>query len=218
MVCGQLLRADAAAGGRAAKARRYTDTSVVRIVYLARHGETDWNAAGRWQGQSDVPLNARGREQARALGETLLHRGVTAIVSSDLSRARETATIVGAVLGLELAYEDPGLRERTFGLFEGLTREECERLHPEAWQAWVGLQKPPPGGEAREALAERVTAAIGRASALASEPGHVVLVIAHGGAMRAAVGTALGTTPGPVSNGALWKLEWDGGIVAAEPC
>ena len=65
-----------------------------RILYLARHGETDWNAAGRWQGQSDVPLNDLGRDQARRLGEALRDKGVTAIVSSDLSRARETATMV----------------------------------------------------------------------------------------------------------------------------
>jgi broad specificity phosphatase PhoE len=188
-----------------------------RIVYLARHGETDWNAAARWQGQSDIPINARGREQARALGEALCDKGVTAIVSSDLSRAQETATIAGAILGVELSYVDPGLRERTFGIFEGLTRDECARLHPEAWQAWVGRQKPPPGGEERDVLAARVTAAIGRASVLAEAQGTAVLVVTHGGAMRAAVGVALGTTPGPVENGALWRIEWEGGIVAAAP-
>jgi broad specificity phosphatase PhoE len=188
-----------------------------QIVYLARHGETDWNAAGRWQGQSDIPLNDRGRDQARLLGEALSHKGVTALVSSDLSRARETATIAGGVIGLTLAYEDPGLRERSFGVFEGLTREDCERLHPEAWQAWLGTQKPPPGGEARAALAARVTAAIGRASELAVAPGTAVLVVTHGGSMRAAVGVATGTTPGPVVNGALWRIEWDGTIASAEP-
>jgi broad specificity phosphatase PhoE len=188
-----------------------------RIVYLARHGETDWNAAGRWQGQSDIPLNDRGREQARGLGEALRDKGVVAIVASDLSRARETATLAGAVLGLPLAYVDPGLRERTFGVFEGLTREQCETLHPEAWLAWVGQQKPPPGGEGREALAARVTAAIGRVSELAPAPGSAVLVVAHGGAMRAAVGVATGKTPAPVVNGALWRIAWDGGIASAEP-
>jgi broad specificity phosphatase PhoE len=189
-----------------------------RIVYLARHGETDWNAAGRWQGQSDIPLNARGREQARALGEDLLrlaalrHERVAALVSSDLSRARETATIAGEALGLTLAYVDPALRERMFGVFEGLTREDCERLHPEAWQAWVAKNKPPPGGEAREVLAARVTAGIERASELVPREGTAVLVVSHGGGMRSAVGVATGTTPGPVVNGALWRIEWDGGI------
>jgi probable phosphoglycerate mutase len=190
---------------------------VPRILYLARHGETDWNAAGRWQGQSDIPLNDRGRAQAGTLGEALRDKGVTAIVSSDLSRARETATIAGAVVGLGLAYDDPGLRERTFGVFEGLTREQCEMLHPEAWFAWVERQKPPPGGEAREVLAARVTAAMGRASELAVAPGSAVLVVTHGGAMRAADGVATGATPGPVVNGALWRIAWDGGIASAEP-
>lgn len=188
-----------------------------RILYLARHGETDWNAAGRWQGQSDIPLNARGREQASRLGDALRDKGVTAIVSSNLSRARETATLAGTVLGIALAYVDPGLRERTFGVFEGLTREDCEQLHPEAWQAWLERQKPPPGGEAREALAARVTAAIARASELAGAPGSAVLVLTHGGAMRAAVGVATGATPGPVLNGALWRIEWEGRIASAEP-
>lgn len=188
-----------------------------RILYLARHGETDWNAAGRWQGQSDIPLNDLGRVQALRLGEALRDKGVTAMVSSDLSRARETATLAGTVLGIALAYVDPGLRERTFGVFEGLTREDCEQLHPEAWQAWVERQKPPPGGEAREALAARVTAALGRASELGVAPSSAILVVTHGGAMRAAVGVATGATPGPVVNGALWRVEWDGRIASAEP-
>jgi probable phosphoglycerate mutase len=191
---------------------------VPRIIYLARHGETDWNLAARWQGQSDIPLNDNGRAQARVLGQSLRNRGVKAIVSSDLSRARETATLAGAVLGLELSYVDPALRERTFGVFEGLTREQCEQLHPEAWHAWVQRQQPPPGGESREVLAARVTAGIGLASDLATAPGTAVLVVSHGGAMRAAVGVATGTTPGPVLNGALWRVAWDEGkIVAASP-
>jgi broad specificity phosphatase PhoE len=191
---------------------------VPRLVYLARHGETDWNVAGRWQGQSDIPLNDRGREQALALGESVRGKGVAAIVSSDLTRARETATLAGGVVGVGIAYVDPGLRERTFGIFEGLTRAECEELHPEAWEAWVQRQQPPPGGEGRAALAARVTAAIGLASKLAGAPGTAVLVVSHGGAMRAAVALATGTTPGPVLNGALWRIEWDRErIVAAEP-
>ncbi len=184
-----------------------------RILYLARHGETDWNAAGRWQGQSDIPLNDNGRAQARVLGGVLRPLDISAIVSSDLSRARETARIAGDLLGLTIAYVDAGLRERTFGIFEGLTREECERLHPEAWRAWVEDLTPPLGGESREVLAARMLAAIGR---VAASPGEgPVLVVTHGGALRAAIGVATGNTPAPVANGGIWKLDWDGGIVAA---
>jgi probable phosphoglycerate mutase len=187
----------------------------MRLLYLARHGETDWNVAGRWQGQSDIPLNDNGRAQARVLGEALRPVDISAIVSSDLSRARETARIAGDLLGLGIAYVDAGLRERTFGIFEGLTREECERLHPEAWRAWVEDLTPPLGGESREVLAARVIAAIGRAAEGAGHGGAPVLVVTHGGALRTAVGVATGNTPAPVANGGIWKIDWDGGIVAA---
>src|SRR5580698_2711061 len=100
-----------------------------RLVFLARHGETDWNVAGRWQGHTDVPLNANGRAQALSVAEALRGAGLSGVVSSDLSRARETAKIVGESLGVEVAYLDADLRERTFGVFEGLTRDECEQRH-----------------------------------------------------------------------------------------
>src|SRR5580692_5417769 len=130
---GSTLKSAVACGQLLGRLLCRSDPEVPRTIYLARHGETDWNAAGRWQGQSDVPLNARGRQQALGLGAALraLRDGrVTAIVSSDLSRAQETATIAGGVLGHADAYVDAGLRERTCGVLEGLTRADCELLHP----------------------------------------------------------------------------------------
>ncbi len=187
-----------------------------RLIYLSRHGETDWNAEGRWQGHTDKPLNDRGREQARALAETLRGVGLEVIVASDLQRARETASIVAAVLGLAVDYVDPGLRERTIGVFEGLTREECERLHPEAWAAWIESKHPPPGAEAHESLAERVTLAIGRAAERVGREDAAVLLVTHGGAMRAALGRAGHPLPTMIKNAAVWRLEWQGKIVKAE--
>ncbi|MGH7271747.1 MAG: histidine phosphatase family protein [Polyangiaceae bacterium] len=189
-----------------------------RLIYLARHGETDWNAAGRWQGQSDVPLNDHGREQARALGESLRSAGLCVIASSDLSRARETAQIVCDHLGVPLAYVDADLRERTFGIFEGLTRDECARLHPEAWRAWTEDQTSPDGAETKAHLAARVTAAIGRAARRIDPAGAPLLLVTHGGALRAAIGTAIGAAPPPIANGAVWRLEWAGAITRAERC
>jgi broad specificity phosphatase PhoE len=187
-----------------------------RIVFLTRHGETDWNAAGRWQGHTDVPLNANGRVQALSVAEALRSAGLSGVVSSDLSRARETAQIVGASLGIEVAYLDAGLRERTFGVFEGLTREECERLHPAAWRAWVEEKRPAQGVEPHDAVAVRVEAAIGRAADRVAREGAPALLVTHGGALRAAVHAATGTLPGPIANCAIWRIEWDGRIVRAE--
>jgi len=88
-----------------------------RLLYVARHGETDWNVAGRWQGHTDVPLNDNGRAQARALAEGLRAHRLAGAVASDLRRAHETARIVAAELGIEVAYVDRELRERAFGVF-----------------------------------------------------------------------------------------------------
>ena len=130
-------------------------------LFLVRHGETDWNAAGRWQGQTDIPLNPRGREQAREVAGRLRGEGLGAIASSDLLRARTTAEIVAAELGLVVNHLDPGLRERRFGCFEGLTREEVAVRFPEAWTRYLADPGPaPPGGESRDALLGRLLPAV----------------------------------------------------------
>jgi broad specificity phosphatase PhoE len=187
-----------------------------RLVFLARHGETDWNVAGRWQGHTDVPLNANGRAQALSVAEVLRGAGLSGVVSSDLSRARETALIVGESLGVEVAYLDADLRERTFGVFEGLTRDECEQRHPAAWRAWVEERRPAQGVEPPEAVALRVTAAIDRAADRIARAGAPVLLVTHGGALRAAIHSATGASPGPIANCAVWRMEWDGRILRAE--
>jgi broad specificity phosphatase PhoE len=186
-------------------------------VYLARHGETDWNAQQRWQGHTDVPLNDRGREQARAIAAALRAAGIARIAASDLARAHETARIVAGELGLAVTHVDRDLRERAFGVFEGLTREECEAQQPEAWRAWLEERRTPAGAETQEMLAARVTAAIARVARDAALAGSCALVVTHGGALRAAVAAATGTMPPFVANGGLWKLAWDDGVVSAEP-
>jgi probable phosphoglycerate mutase len=188
-----------------------------RLVYVARHGETDWNAQMRWQGHTDVPLNETGRAQARALAQALRSSGLAAVVTSDLSRAHETARIVAVELGLAVAYVDPALRERAFGVFEGLTREECETLHAEAWGAWLDSKRPPRGGEAHEALTKRVVAAVGRVAACVATDHAPALVVTHGAALRALVTATTGQVPPPVKNGAVWRVRWDGRLAEAEP-
>ncbi len=189
-----------------------------RHLYLARHGETDWNAEGRWQGHTDVPLNENGRAQARALAAVLRSHRLAGVVASDLQRAHETARIVAVELGLEVAYVDHELRERSFGVFEGLTREQCETLHAEAWRIWLEEKRPPEGGEDHGRLTARLVAAIGRVAERVARPDAPALVVTHGGAMRAVVAAATGTMPPPVKNGAVWRVVWEGGaLVHAEP-
>lgn len=188
-----------------------------RLIYLVRHGETDWNAAERWQGHTDIPLNATGRAQAHAVAEALSGVGLSGIVASDLSRAQETASIVAARLGIGVAYLDAALRERTFGCFEGLTRKECEQLHPEAWRAWLAERRAPPGGEAPETLTARVVTGIARAAEHVARSDAPALVVTHGGSMRAVLTVATGEVPGPIKNGAVWRVEWDQGLVGAHP-
>jgi len=188
-----------------------------RLLYVARHGETDWNVQMRWQGHTDVPLNETGRAQARALAHSLRRSNLAGVVASDLSRAHETARIVAVELGLAVAYVDPGLRERAFGVFEGLTREECETLHAEAWAAWLESKRPPQGGEAHEVLTARVVSAVCRVAERVATEEAPALVVTHGAALRALVTQATGEVPPPVKNGAVWRIVWEGRIAAAEP-
>jgi probable phosphoglycerate mutase len=187
-----------------------------RLIYVARHGETDWNVAGRWQGHTDIPLNQRGHAQARALGHALRSVRLAGAVSSDLCRARDTARIAAEVAGVRLHYVDPDLRERTLGCFEGLTREECERLHPVAWKAWLEQQQPPDGGEHTHQLALRVKAAIRRVAERVASEAEAALVVTHGGALRAVLTEVVGHLSAPVANGGVWRLVWEERIVAAE--
>lgn len=186
-----------------------------RVLYLARHGETDWNAAGRWQGHTDVPLNETGRRQARELAPVLRAHGLAGAVSSDLSRARETAEIVAQSLGVPYAYADHELRERAFGVFEGLTREECVSQHPEAWRAWLEERRVPSGGETQEALATRVVAATARVALQVATDDAPALVVTHGGALRALVHAVTGEMPPLVRNGEVWRVTWAGRLVEA---
>jgi probable phosphoglycerate mutase len=188
-----------------------------RIVFVARHGETDWNATQRWQGHTDVPLNDTGRAQARALAERLRGEELAGAVASDLSRASETARIVAQALDVPFVYADADLRERAYGVFEGLDRTACETQQPEAWAAWLEDRKPPPGAESDEALRTRIVAAVSRVAEQVARDDAAALVVTHGGALRALVAATTGTMPPFVKNGAVWRITWVGRITAAQP-
>jgi broad specificity phosphatase PhoE len=185
----------------------------MRRILLARHGETAWNALGKLQGHTDNELNEVGRAQARTLAAGLHDAGLTAVWTSDLVRARQTGELAAEVLGLTAPTVDPELRERRFGVFEGLTRHECAIQYPEAWQAWLAQTGTPPGGEPRAEAAARLGRALGR---IAATEGGPVLVISHGGVMRLWLIELLGTSVPLVANGATYAVEYDGTEVRAQ--
>ena len=158
-------------------------------IYLARHGESDWNAANRFQGHSDRPLTDLGREQAQALGELVAAENVEAIYSSPLKRALETALIVAVRSGLEVV-EDEDLREVDTGSWSGLSRAEVQERFPERFERWTSGGAGWEDGESYEEMAERVLAAVNRIAA--AHPGGRVLIVSHGGPIRAIQGAANG--------------------------
>jgi len=184
----------------------------MRRLLLARHGETSWNALGRLQGHTDIALNEVGRDQARALAEQLRDAAITSVVTSDLARARETGEIIAAALGLAAPSTEPELRERRFGVFEGLTRHECAAQHPEAWQAWLAQTGAPPGGEPRAQAVERLGRTLRR---LAATDGGATLVVSHGGLMRLWLMELLGSSVPLIANGATYVVEHVGATVSA---
>jgi len=155
----------------------------VTDLLFVRHGESTWNATGRWQGQSDPPLSQVGRGQAAAAATALEDRGILLLAASDLQRAAETAGLIGEALGLAPRLL-PELRELDVGRWSGLRHEEIAARFPtELARFRAGDQDVRPGGgESRRELRARATAAL---SALAAEaPGRVVAV-SHLGVLRA---------------------------------
>jgi broad specificity phosphatase PhoE len=154
------------------------------VILLARHGETDHNAAPqRVQGWIDIPLNDRGRAQARELADAVRGEPLAALYSSQLVRARETADIVAAELGLAVVV-DERLAESNRGAWEGRLIAEIEQEEPERWAAWRrgGASFRFPGGESLQEHADRVGAALDdvRRGLLPA------LVVCHGGTIRCA--------------------------------
>lgn len=173
--------------------------SAVHHIAVVRHGETDWNLAGRIQGRTEIPLNDTGRAQAadtaaalaRAAGTLGLWRGLFA---SPLSRASETAEIIGRGLALPAPRIDEELWERDFGAAEGV----CV---PEAHERWPGLEIP--DAETLEALGTRTASAFDRI--LAAAPGSIV--VAHGAMIRAGLGRLTGAPMPRIANGEVWILR-----------
>jgi broad specificity phosphatase PhoE len=154
-------------------------------VYVIRHGETDWNLTGRWQGHADVPLNELGLRQARLLGRRLADDGVRfdAIYSSDLARAYQTAWELGAAVRVPVQLLPP-LREIDLGAWSGLTHDEIQARFPAEVELLRRGQDIPRGGaETMAALRQRVVAAV--EAILRHHEGQTLALVTHGGCVRA---------------------------------
>jgi glucosyl-3-phosphoglycerate phosphatase len=188
--------------------------AVSRLV-LWRHGRTEWNATGRFQGQLDPSLDEVGRNQAMLAAPHLVAAGLlpeeTLVVSSDLSRAAETAATLTALLGVPLRL-DARLREHGMGLWEGLTREEVGERYPDQLADWMaGRPVRGRGGEDPADVAERAVAALAELP-----PARVAVVVTHGGTAGRLVERLLGIGPdhrrllGPLGNCAWSELSLQG--------
>lgn len=168
-----------------------TFASVMLKVLMVRHGQSEWNALGRWQGQADPPLSDLGIRQSEAAGHSL--GSFDAIVASDLDRATTTARIIADVIGVGPVITDEGLRERDVGEWQSLTRAEIESAYP----GLLDNGHRPPGWEADESVLQRALGSLDRIA------GHVisgeVLVVAHGGIIYA-LERHLGADFAPIQN------------------
>jgi broad specificity phosphatase PhoE len=163
---------------------------VTRLI-VWRHGNTDWNAGNRVQGQTDVPLNDLGRQQAVDAAELLVRLRPSVIVASDLQRAADTASALAALTGLPVSY-DKRLRERFFGDWQGLTMPEVKASRPEEHARWQAGDDSVGGGvEPLSELGRRVAEGLQAAAELVP-PGGTGVVATHGAAARQGVVHLLG--------------------------
>ncbi len=185
-------------------------------LILVRHGVTAWNQAGRYQGHTDVPLGEDGRIQALRVAARLADEQIDLCLTSDLSRARDTAAAITAGRGLS-PHETPALRELAFGRWEGIPTTDIAVQYPDDWRAWISdpVTARPPEGETLQELLDRCVAALEAVIELPSrrnEPhdwfsyaaargqssgdaGRSVLLVSHGGPIRVLLAHLLGVPP-----------------------
>jgi broad specificity phosphatase PhoE len=179
-------------------------------LYLARHGRTHWNELGRFQGLTDVPLDDVGRAQALTLADKLRGR-VEAVITSDLSRASETAQIIADALRIPVLAQDRDLRERGYGVFEGLTSEECRQRFPEAWAARARERNhEPPGGEPRAQVLMRMQRGLARAVSVLSPRYQSGLIVSHGSSLRMFLEVLTGASVVSIANMEYRQVRHDG--------
>lgn len=190
------------------------EPSAVTTLLAIRHGETAWNSDGRYQGQTDVPLNATGHAQAAQVARALAEEPLDAVYSSDLARAMQTAQVLASQVGVPLRI-DADLREQHFGFFQGLLASEIDARWPDDHRRWLRREPDfgPPGGESRKTFSDRCVGAVLR---LAREhPGETLAIVCHGGVLdalyRAAHGLPLDVPrKWALDNAGISRLRFDG--------
>jgi len=178
-------------------------------LIIMRHGQTDWNVENRFQGHTDIPLNAVGRAQVARAASILGTQEIDHIISSDLQRAYETAAAVAAVKQLKVV-ADPQLRETHCGSWEGRTGPDIEASDGENLTRWFAGDDIPAGGdgERRSEVVARMMNAITRGLNDCAT-GQTLLVVTHGGAARGAIGALLGLAISDwVAIGGLANASW----------
>ena len=153
-------------------------------LLLLRHGQSEWNALGLWQGEADPPLTTHGEDQARAAGRWLIGHGFTGVVTSPQQRARRTAELIAEVVGLPAPELEPDLRERAVGDWSGLSVPQIEERWPGWLDRWRAGELPsPPNGEVEAHFTERIMRAV---NGLVDRPeDQTLLVVTHGGVIHA---------------------------------
>lgn len=186
------------------------------IVYVIRHGETDWNLQGRFQGHADSRLTEKGMSQANRLGQHLADRSITAIYSSDLGRAMTTAEIIGRAIGCHTQAVDD-LRERRLGRLEGLTRDEAIARFPADLASYESGSPDEciPGGESFRSLFDRTESFL--VSIAHKHRGESVAIVTHGGNLNATFRMVVGLPMDQARrfsllNGSLAHLQVQDGI------
>lgn len=183
------------------------------MLYLIRHGQTDWNIQGKIQGSHDIPLNDTGKHQAELLAKGMDCRPVDKIFSSPLVRAVETAKGIAQRQNVDV-YLVPGLIEVEFGQWEGMTWEEIKKQYPEEHARWEKnpVDVAPPGGETQMQVLERIAASV-EAILANSRDCQSIAVVSHGAALAYVVAYLMRNHPSDgeiiVENVSITTLEYD---------
>jgi broad specificity phosphatase PhoE len=180
----------------------------IGVIHLLRHGHTILNQDVRYRGQRDLPLSRVGRREALAAARGLADARVTAVYSSPLTRALEVGTAIAAAAGLEDVQPIDDLLNLDYGRWEGLTREECRAVDPEAWQTYLTDPERAhcPGGESLGAAADRIVRALRQLGK--EHAGETVAAVSHGVMLRLAVLRIAG----PITSNWQFDLPQDGSI------
>jgi broad specificity phosphatase PhoE len=175
--------------------------TVTRMLLL-RHGQSEWNALGRWQGMADSPLSTVGYDQATATAVVLASLNVdfASVWSSDLSRARSTAEVIADALNLSEVMVDPHLREADAGEWQGLTHADIRR----DWPGYLEAHRRPPDFELFESVVARAVTALATIAAHPSSATGAVVVVTHSGLIRSLLRHLDGTDPRVANLGGAW--------------